>query len=95
MSYEPILSASISRIHLKQDGPSMAGQLPSVKFKFNDLREDLNRFTARFDEYIAKGRKRVLEERNQFRMNVVESQGMRKSPHLMRISKRIVSITFS
>jgi len=33
------------------------------------------RFTARFDDFIEKGRKRVLEERNQFRMNVAELQG--------------------
>jgi len=35
------------------------------------------RFTARFDDFIEQGRKRVLEERNQFRMNVAELQGKR------------------
>lgn len=89
MSYEPALSASLSRTHLNQDGPSMAEQLPSVNFNFDDLREHMNRFTSRFDEFIEKGRKRVLEERNQFRMNVTELQGMRRPPQLMRISERI------
>lgn len=32
------------------------------------------KFTARFDAFIEAGRKRVLEERNQFRMNVAELQ---------------------
>ena len=31
-------------------------------------------FTDRFDAFIAQGRKRVLEERNQFRINVAELQ---------------------
>ena len=35
----------------------------------------MNRFTVRFDEFIEKGRKRVLEERNQFRINIAELQG--------------------
>ncbi|KAE9966680.1 hypothetical protein BLS_006866 [Venturia inaequalis] len=74
MSYEPALSASMGRTHLNQDGPSMADQLPSVNFNFDDLREHMNRFTSRFDDFIEKGRKRVLEERNQFRMNVTELQ---------------------
>jgi kinetochore protein Spc25 len=77
MSYEPSLSASLSRTHIAPDGPSMADQLPSVNFNFEDLRERMSRFTARFDDFIEKGRKRVLEERNQFRMNVTELQGMR------------------
>ena len=32
-------------------------------------------FTARFDDFIERGRKRVLEERNHFRLNVAEVQG--------------------
>ena len=32
-------------------------------------------FTHRFDEFIERGRKRVLEERNAFRMNVAELEG--------------------
>ncbi|KAF2277350.1 uncharacterized protein EI97DRAFT_449503 [Westerdykella ornata] len=56
------------------DAPSMADQLPSINFGFDDLRSRMNQFTQRFDEFIEKGRKRVLEERNQFRMNVAEIQ---------------------
>ncbi|KAF2427804.1 hypothetical protein EJ08DRAFT_735842 [Tothia fuscella] len=75
MSYEPSLSASMSRAHISSsDAPSMADQLPSVNFNFEDLRERMARFTTRFDDFIEKGRKRVLEERNQFRMNVAELQ---------------------
>ncbi|KAI6875427.1 hypothetical protein D0869_08079 [Hortaea werneckii] len=51
---------------------SMADTLPSIDFGFNDLRERMSQFTARFDEFIERGRKRVLEERNAFRMNVAE-----------------------
>lgn len=54
----------------------MADQLPSINFGFEDLRSRMNQFTARFDDFIEKGRRRVLEERNQFRMNVAEVQGM-------------------
>jgi kinetochore protein Spc25 len=61
----------------------MADQLPSVNFNFEDLRERMSRFTARFDDFIEKGRKRVLEERNQFRMNVTELQGMPKPSSFM------------
>ena len=52
----------------------MADSLPSINFGFGDLRDRMARFTDRFDEFIAKGRKRVLEERNQFRINVAELQ---------------------
>lgn len=36
----------------------------------------MNQFTARFDAFIENGRRRVLEERNQFRMNIAELHGM-------------------
>lgn len=58
------------------DAPSMADNLPSVDFGFNDLRERMAQFTQRFDDFIERGRKRVLEERNAFRMNVAELEGM-------------------
>lgn len=53
----------------------MADSLPTVNFGFEELRDRMAKFTARFDEFIEKGRKRVLEERNAFRMNVAELQG--------------------
>ena len=56
-------------------GPSVADSLPSIDFGFNDLRERMAQFTTRFDEFIERGRKRVLEERNAFRMNVAELEG--------------------
>ncbi|KAL8775702.1 MAG: hypothetical protein Q9209_000198 [Squamulea sp. 1 TL-2023] len=52
----------------------MADSLPSINFGFDDLRERMARFTERFDTFIAKGRKQVLEERNRFRINVAELQ---------------------
>jgi len=55
---------------------SMADTLPSVDFSFSDLRERMAQFTVRFDEFIERGRKRVLEERNAFRMSVAEIEGI-------------------
>ena len=62
----------------------MAESLTNVNFGFDDLREHMARFTDRFDEFIAKGRKRVLEERNRFRINVAELQGMRPAPVFLK-----------
>lgn len=56
--------------------PPAADTLPSIDFGFDDLRDRMAKFTARFDAFIEQGRKRVLEERNQFRLNVAELQGM-------------------
>ena len=53
----------------------MADTLPSINFGFDDLRNRMIQFTNRFDDFIEKGRKRVLEERNQFRINVAELHG--------------------
>lgn len=57
------------------DALSMADALPSINFGFDDLREMMNKFTHRFDDFIAAGRKQVLEERNHFKLNVAELQG--------------------
>ncbi|KAF4634982.1 hypothetical protein G7Y89_g3128 [Cudoniella acicularis] len=54
------------------DAPSMADTLPSINFGFDELRDRMAKFTVKFDTFIEQGRKRVLEERNQFRMNVAE-----------------------
>lgn len=59
----------------------MADTLPSIDFNFNDLRERMAHFTARFDDFIEKGRKRVLQERNAFRLNVAEIEGTAIHPH--------------
>jgi hypothetical protein len=42
-------------------------QLPSVDIPFDDLRRRMAEFTVKFDSFIEKGRKRVLEERNDFK----------------------------
>ena len=66
------------------DAPSMADQLPSINFGFDNLRGRMNQFTTRFDAFIENGRRRVLEERNQFHANVGELQGklLRKSAQI-------------
>lgn len=58
----------------------MADTLPNIDFGFDDLRDRMARFTDQFDEFIAQGRKHVLEERNQFRINIAEIHGTRLSP---------------
>ncbi|KAL9129086.1 MAG: hypothetical protein Q9217_002358 [Psora testacea] len=71
--FEPSLSTSAMRPPFSTaDAPSMADSLPSINFGFDELRTRMAAFTDRFDSFIAKGRKRVLEERNQFRINVAE-----------------------
>ncbi|KAL9639748.1 MAG: hypothetical protein Q9164_000719 [Protoblastenia rupestris] len=50
----------------------MAETLPPLNFGFDELRSRMAAFTDRFDAFIATGRKRVLSERNQFRINVAE-----------------------
>lgn len=53
----------------------MADMLPSVDFNFEDLHKRMTQFTARFDEFIERGRRKVLEERNNFRMGVADLEG--------------------
>lgn len=55
--------------------PSMADSLPTLDFKFDELRATMNSFTRRFDAFIEQGRRRVLDERNQFKMRVAEMGG--------------------
>jgi kinetochore protein Spc25, fungi type len=75
-SFEPSLSTSGMRPPLASaDAPSMADSLPSVNFGFEDLRNRMTQFTTKFDAFIDKGRKQVLEDRNQFRINLAELQG--------------------
>nr|POE71370.1 putative kinetochore protein spc25 [Quercus suber] len=74
------LSASTSQ-NAGYGALSMADTLPSADFGFNDLRERMAQFTVRFDEFIAKGRKRVLQERNAFRMNVAELEDTQRARH--------------
>lgn len=66
------------------DAPSMADTLPSINFGFDELRDRMAKFTVKFDAFIEQGRKRVLEERNQFRMNVTELLGTIES-HLANV----------
>lgn len=72
-THEPALSTSAMHPPLASaHAPSMAETLPSINFGFDTLRERMAKFTSRFDAFIEQGRKRVLEERNQFRVSAVE-----------------------
>ncbi|MCJ1295875.1 kinetochore-associated Ndc80 complex subunit spc25 [Xylographa carneopallida] len=73
--FEPSLSTTTRAPLSSASALSMADSLPSINFGFEELRERMARFSHRFDDFIAEGRKRVLEERNQFRMNVAELHG--------------------
>jgi hypothetical protein len=53
----------------------IADTLPPTNFGFDELRDRMNRFTMRFDAFIERERKRILEEKNRFRMDVGEVQG--------------------
>lgn len=57
--------------------PSMADTLPStIDFGFEGLRAHMTAFTQRFDDFIERGRRRVLEERNAYRGRVGEINGI-------------------
>ena len=71
--FEP--SASLRTPYSSASAPAMADTLPDINFGFDELRERMAKFTVRFNEFITEGRKRVLEERNQFRMSVAELHG--------------------
>ncbi|KAJ5622822.1 kinetochore protein spc25 [Penicillium lividum] len=74
-SFDPSLSTSGMRPPLNSaDAPSMADSLPSINFGFDDLRNRMAQFTVKFDAFIERGRKQVLEERNQFHINLAELQ---------------------
>jgi kinetochore protein Spc25, fungi type len=55
--------------------PNPLTQLPNVDFNFEDLRQRMSAFTVKFDAFIERGRKRVLEERNEFRERLGELAG--------------------
>lgn len=65
----------------------MADQLPSIQFGFEDLRAQMAQFTAKFDSFIERGQKLVLEERNQFRLNLAELHGMSNEKRNIYVDK--------
>lgn len=61
---------------LSTHAPSSAtSSLPSITCNFDDLRERMASFTDRFDDFIARNRRRLLEEHNQFQQTVADIQG--------------------
>jgi len=61
----------------------MADSLPALNFNFDDLRARMSEFTVRFDDFIERGRRKVLEERNLYRMRVADVQGI--NPLVIRL----------
>lgn len=77
MLAEPAFSESTTSRFLTTTATALsaANTLPTLHFGFDDLRARMNNFTQRFDDFIEQGRRRVLEERNQFRMRLAQVQG--------------------
>lgn len=76
MAFDPSVSSGGMRpIFTSADTPSMADQLPSIAFGFEQLRSQMGQFVTKFDSLIERGRKQVLEDRNQFRINLAELKG--------------------
>lgn len=75
-AFEPSMSTNARPTLSSAYNPSMADTLPSINFGFEQLRDRMAKFTVKFDAFIEEGRKRVLEERNQFRMSLAELQGI-------------------
>ncbi|KAE8348308.1 chromosome segregation protein Spc25-domain-containing protein [Aspergillus coremiiformis] len=74
-SFEPSLSTSGMRPPLSSaHAPSLADSLPSINFGFEDLRNRMAQFTAQFDAFIERGRKQILQDRNQFKIGLAELQ---------------------
>lgn len=71
----PVTIMATLTLDLPTARESMADTLPSANFGFEELRERMTKFTLRFDAFIEKERKRVLDERNQFRKAAAEVQG--------------------
>jgi hypothetical protein len=72
-------TSSLRASQVQQQGFTYSGshltQLPNVDIPFEDLRKRMNEFSLRFDAFIETGRRRVLEEHNEFRAKLSELQG--------------------
>lgn len=90
-SFEPSMSSTFVRAPLSSaEAVSMADTIPSVNFGFDNLRERMAQFTTRFDDFIEKGRKKVLEDRNQYRTRIAELRGMLF--YALRLPHRLTAI---
>lgn len=54
----------------------MTVTLPQINFGFDELKDHMARFTLNFEGFIEKGRKHILEERNEFARSAVEAKGV-------------------
>lgn len=73
------LRASQSQAPSYNYANSTLTQLPNIDIPFEDLRKRMNEFTLRFDAFLEQGRKRVLNEHNEFKAKLSELQGERRS----------------
>lgn len=55
---------------------STAPSVPQFSFDFDKLKKKMDNFQAKFDEYIANDRKRILEDRNAFEREIQDGKGM-------------------
>ena len=83
----PLSASMIRASYSVASAPSVADDLPSIDFGFSDLRDRMSRFTHKFDEFIALGRKRVLEERNEFRRTIAELHGWFLFPYTTKTNE--------
>ncbi|KAH0845139.1 hypothetical protein AYO21_01600 [Fonsecaea monophora] len=70
-------------------------QLPAVDFNFEDLRKRMADFTVKFDAFIERGRKRVLEERNEFRARLGELNEEQRSANTQIVTLQSTLSTHS
>jgi hypothetical protein len=75
MSFESSAARLSSPAYGRNETPSMAATLPSIEFGFESLKDRMAQFTIRFDEFIAHGRRRILEDRNDFAKTMAELKG--------------------
>ncbi|KAA8893725.1 chromosome segregation protein Spc25-domain-containing protein [Sphaerosporella brunnea] len=68
----------------RTETPPMATALPSIDFGFESLKERMNQFTIRFDEFIAQGRHRILQDKNDFEKTMAELKDQQKNLHTQK-----------
>lgn len=56
--------------------PTMADTLPSIEFGFDKLRRDMATFRVEFDNFVERGRLRIIEERNLFHSQMADIQSV-------------------
>lgn len=63
-------------------GTASTTGLSSTNLGFDDLRARMAAFTVKFDAFIERGNKKILDERSEFARNMAEDRGELPCPHL-------------